>query len=319
MANPKVQVDIVAENVQLKAKLAETEALLARSGQKGGKEAAAGFEGATKSVGAFGKAMRLLSFPAIVITSAWQISKYLTDAANRAEDFRAKLADIGKEFHAGAVTGALQLRVGDVQIDKIKARQTAQQLESTIQQEIFSTYVSGSIVNKLAPVWLSKLLGMDDASIKRMVKDASDRLKGVKGDLQTTIANIDQQAGRQRLDRQTALEIEAALDERVKTEIVFQQRRLEVEREFGSEGTKASAAEYQARMDLLNKIEKQAMDKIAAARSKQLRDYLDEIKKAQSEGFLPKDVNVSALGGDSTLAFFRNQLPAIVSFGSGGW
>lgn len=118
MSDNRVQVDIVAENKDLRAKLAESEAQLAAVGQRGGAKAAAGIDSATHAASTFSKALRLIALPVTVVSAAVKLAGYFADADERAKAFGKTLDSIGNKFQEGVAQSAFKLRLGPVEVDE---------------------------------------------------------------------------------------------------------------------------------------------------------------------------------------------------------
>lgn len=338
MANPKVQVDIVAENVQLKAKLAETEALLAKQGQRasvGGKETAAAFDGATKSVGVFSKALRFIAFPAIIFETAKRISEAILDSAEHTRIWREEVRKVGDAYAEASRQAQLTTRqgsfgqqraqqlkeeldaIGEAQkkLEEARAHQYAQ--EKAAAEEVRN---AGFQDQKFAEDVLRRKLERIDKVEGADVRAAEEELKRITAAGRKRREAEDELTARQvrsrvLKSRATLAENDPELKARIELEDALQQVRIE----SAGQTNKKILDDYEELMANMELATMRSLKKISDAQNKQLREYIEEIKKAQTDGFLPKDVNVGALGAESTLAFFRNQLPAIVSFGSGGW
>lgn len=343
MAENRVQVDIVAENADLRQKLAQAEAAIASFGATGkkdaggaataleeaeqiltniGKNGAAGAERgisrAASATKAFGTALRYLAFPVIVVTSALKVSQYLLDAQERAKRFREELRGITQEFTSQANADALKVRIGSFELDKTQAQRSAQALEETLKQNIFQRLTTATLVNKLAPGYVSALLGFDDASIKKMVAEASAALKKVQEDLQNELASIAENQRRAFAGEENAARLRLILDEETRIREEWRLREQELERQWNATREETTRAHLEAMRNLESQYVDQRLLMLKNAIDRQNREFIDQQKKLQSEGFTIKDLNTTNIGSGSALQIIGQQLPALVTLAGGG-
>ena len=115
MANPRVQIDIVAENARLKAKLAEAEALIAKSKsriEEGGGTAESALKGATGAAKSFGAALRFIAWPAAILATATKITNWILDEIDHTRLYREEVEKLGQAYRDASKFTQIQAQSG---------------------------------------------------------------------------------------------------------------------------------------------------------------------------------------------------------------
>lgn len=139
MPDNRVQIDIVAENADLRAKLAQAESQL--EGFKKGNEGAAtsadaALQQATKSARSLSQIMRFIVLPAAIWDGAKRLLTFFSEAEERAKAFRNQVSAIAQQFETISRQGSLELRLGALELDQAKIQEQARAAADAVNQAL---------------------------------------------------------------------------------------------------------------------------------------------------------------------------------------
>lgn len=391
MADNRVQVEIVAENRDLRAKLAEAEAQIAAFGKSGGAKAAAGLDVATRAASLLSKTLRLIALPVTVVSAAVKLAGYIADADERAKAFGKTLDEIGNRFSEGVAQSAFKLRLGPVEVDEdaaLKAMRDALKAIDDASDKVLkndSNTAAATLLPKAVADWLGvkgteevvRLAEAQKDRIRQAIRDQTSALAEAQRrraedlaqqDLQARIAaakgteraaleaemterkrseSIRRARGRDAValkaiaEDQAKAERQAQEDAREKSrqgvrseiagslkelantdaakqEIDHQEKLAEIRRRYRQAQSEEEKGLLQELFDFEMKLDEKKKALQKEARERQIREMIDEQKKAQSDGFTIKDINTNGVGSGSALQIIGQQLPSLITLAGGG-
>lgn len=315
MADNRVQVDIVAENAQLKAKLAESEALLARAGQKGGKEAAGGIESVTKSASALGRVIRLITFPAVAITAAMRMASVLHGMLDPAKNLRNEFIGLAEDFNRGINSASIGLRFGESaqQAADITAA-AARQVEAVTDRLETKLSDSGRIMRGK----MGKILGIDQSD-EKLVGDAKKSIAAIEAARDRAIENA--RIARERANRldENAAELKVQPNDFDRLTLEGKQVYAEYLRKFNAEQTAEEKDHLSKMQELYNQYHAMRYKVLKEAIAREQRESLAAVQRAQTSGFGLNGGGPPSLAGTGTaLQFLTDNIASFARTQGGG-
>lgn len=341
MPDNRVQVDIVAENRQLRAKLADSEAQIAAfklKSEDGVASVGAGFEKSTRAARLFRSAIGYIAFPLVLVETAKTIANKIQDAIEKTRLFKEEVAGLTKNFKDASKASQIAVQQGPAAANRNKELEEELRLLGELQEK------------------LQKAIGSEASARRRAVEEVQEgnyqnaNLEATV--LQIKLNNIDKEegarrraveeeirgvreAGRKRREAEEELRtkpIRESLEERIaqariqgaennpelRAKLELEQKKHIIEIEFAKETNAAVLALRDELLQQLDNLDAQSRQRRKDAELRQLRELLAEFKKAQSEGFTIKDLNTANIGSGSALQVIGQQLPALVTLAGGG-
>jgi len=303
VAENVVKVDIIAENADLKKKLAETEAALAAVGNKGGKQADAGLGAVSRSAKALSAVMRLVAIPAIAIGAAVKFAQVLNSMLDPAKHLRNEFRGIADDFSRGINVASIGLNFGQLVGDEASIRQQANEQVKKITDALEATLGSTGRVLR-GKVGILSGVDLPEADLK---KQAVDAVRQVEAARDRAIANAREQRERNIKKEGAALSAQLADNDEDRLLIEHEQRKLDIRLKYNTLGNNAIDAATQALLTKLDALYQKSLDKQLTAKRKQIRDIINELEKAQTEGFSLGDLNFSNSGAGTALETLGNN------------
>lgn len=342
MADNRVQVDIVAENAQLRAKLAESEALLAAAGKKGAAEtaqASAGLQDVAKSAGLIGKALRLIGIPAIVLGVAKSVTVEIQNWIDRTRIFKEEVREAGRAITDASTSAQLGARgpAGARAAQRLKETQELQDAITKIEGEgedgRLRKLRDKEQKQKAAIEYQERYLGNGQQRLgegtppvqalretQRQIRAIEDEKDRVRKEFIKRREVEDAEVARG-LERQVkGLDIQlAANDPELKAKLELEQKKQDIELQFqGETDTKLLALKAQliAKTEALEKI---AADRRAAARDRQIEEDKRAVQRSQTSGFGLNGGGPPSLAGTGTaLQFLTDNIASFARTQGGG-
>jgi hypothetical protein len=160
-------------------------------------------------------------------------------------------------------------------------------------------------------------LGDSDANAaKKQALEEIDALESALAVKRLHRAEQDLRAGRESAVR--GQETELANTDTEREEIAHQERIAAIRKEFRDREDQESIEAFEKRMENETAIYEKHKKLQAQAAARQIRELVEQLRKAQTDGFLPKDVNFSNVGSGAAIQFLEGQLPQVLGLMGGG-
>ncbi len=342
MADNRVQVDIVAENAQLKAKLAETEKELARFAAKGAKDgqgAAFGFKDLTASAGLFSKAMRFIGIPAMVLQGAQKLTTEIQNWRDRTRAFKDEVREAGRAITDASTNAQLGARgpAGARAAQRLKEAQELQEAITKIEGEgengRLRKLKEKEDIQRRAIEYQERFIGNGRQRLGegtppvqalretqrqiRIIEEEKDRVRK-EFEKRREVEDADVARGLQRQVKDLDIQL-AANDPELKAKLELEQKKQDIELQFqGETDAKLLALKAQliAKTEELDKI---AADRRAAARDRQIQEDLRAVQRAQTSGFGLNGGGPPSFAGTGTaLQFLTDNIASFARTQGGG-
>ena len=337
MADNRVQVDLVAENSDLRAKLAQAEAQIDRFGQgsQGATQRAAdGFQEMTRSAQLFGKAIRFLAFPAIIWESAKRVSTWLQDAIDKTRTYKEEIKQVSEAFLEQSRAAQIATQQGPRGTERAKQASDEVKTVQKLQEELERARASEASARKRAFREVEDAR-IDDAGVVRQMID--DRMKAIDREegartraAENELKRVTEQGrkAREAADDAAKRPVErriadqriqlAANNPELKAKLELEQAKKDIELQFKGETNAALLAMQAELLKNVEELNRRSLEKIQAEQRRQLSEMVAEARRAQEQGFGLSAGAPAFAGTGTALQFLQDNIASFARTASGG-
>lgn len=291
MADNKVQVDLVAENRDLVAKLADAEARLAAVGQKGGSQAASGLESVSRSANALSAVLRLVTIPAVAVGSALRFAQGLNEMLDTAKHLRNEFNGIAETFARGINNQSIKLNFGDAaasDADLVKqANAAAAAISKKLEEDLSNPARIARARGGKVGAWLGEMFG--DLSDDKLKSQAQTAINGVYNTLSEARKNAAERDRRETEELQQQ-DLQARIAAAVGNEKIVLEAELSARKETEAKRRAGLGRDADLRRKLAEDVAKadrkkaaDAAEAVVQGRDAAIRDQQSELATTEAE------------------------------------
>lgn len=335
MTDNRVQIDLVAENADLRAKLNAAEADIKAMQQRvntGGKEASAGFEDAAKAAGVFARVMRFVAVPSIIITTATRLTTIIQDWIDRTRIFKEELREAARVALEASRNEQFAARgdAGKRAADRVKLAEEEQAAIAKIEEQgglvtlLERERVYRRIV-ELSEKRLNAKLPRASGEVQQLeeVRRQITAIEKSKEEVRTSFAKRrDENTERDRRDARKQLEAQriqlASNDPELKAKLELEREKREIELQFRGETNKELLAMQAELLANVEELSRRSLERIRAEQRRQIREMENEVRAATEQGFGISAGAPSFAGTGTAMQFFQDNLASFARTASGG-